>query len=62
MLNDGSTDPNQVEGGPGEDVFVLGQTAEKFLLVMRSEVLADGDRLLGRGLVEGNSLGPVVAL
>jgi hypothetical protein len=29
---------------------------------MRSEVFADGDRLLGRGLVEGNSLGPVVAL
>jgi hypothetical protein len=29
---------------------------------MRSEVFADGDRLLGRGLVEGNGLGPVVAL
>jgi hypothetical protein len=29
---------------------------------MRSEVFADGDRLLGRCLVEGNSLGPVVAL
>jgi hypothetical protein len=29
---------------------------------MRGEVFADGDRLLGRGLVEGNSLGPVVAL
>jgi hypothetical protein len=29
---------------------------------MQSEVFADGDRLLGRGLVEGNSLGPVVAL
>jgi hypothetical protein len=29
---------------------------------MRSEVFADGDCLLGRGLVEGNSLGPVVAL
>jgi hypothetical protein len=62
VLNDGSADPDQVEGGPGEDVFVLGQTAEEFLLVMRSEVFADGDRLLGRGLVEGNSLGPVVAL
>ena len=62
VLNDGSADPDQVEGGPGEDVFVLGQTAEEFLLVMRSEVFVDGDRLLGRGLVEGNSLGPVVAL
>jgi hypothetical protein len=29
---------------------------------MRSEVFADSDCLLGRGLVEGNSLGPVVAL
>jgi hypothetical protein len=29
---------------------------------MRSEVFADGDCLLGRGLVEGNSLGSVVAL
>jgi hypothetical protein len=62
VLDDGSADPDQVEGGPGEDVFVFGQTAEELLLVMRSEVFADGDRLLGRGLVEGNSLGPVVAL
>jgi hypothetical protein len=29
---------------------------------MRSEVFADGNRLLGGCLVEGNSLGPVVAL
>jgi hypothetical protein len=29
---------------------------------MRSEVFADGNRLLGRCLVEGNSLGPIVAL
>jgi hypothetical protein len=29
---------------------------------MRSEVFADGDCLLGRCLVEGNSLGPIVAL
>jgi hypothetical protein len=62
VLNDRSADPDQVEGGPGEDVFVLGQTAEEFLLVMRSEVFANGDRLLGRGLVEGNILGLVVAL
>jgi hypothetical protein len=62
VLNYGSADPYQVEGGPGEDVFVLGQAEEEFLLVMRSEVFADGDCLLGRGLVEGNSLGPIVAL
>jgi hypothetical protein len=29
---------------------------------MRSEVFADSHYLLGRGLVEGDSLGPVVAL
>jgi hypothetical protein len=29
---------------------------------MRSEVFADGDSLLGCRLVEGDSLGPVVAL
>jgi hypothetical protein len=62
VLDDGATDSDQVEGGPGEDIFILGQTAEESLLVMRSEVFADGDRLLGRCLVEGNSLGPVVAL
>ena len=29
---------------------------------MRSEVFADSDCLLGRGLIEGDSLGPVLAL
>jgi hypothetical protein len=62
VLDDGATDSDQVEGGPGEDVFIVGQTAKESLLVVRSEVFADGDRLLGCCLVEGNSLGPVVAL
>jgi hypothetical protein len=62
VLDDGATDSDQVEGGPGEDIFILGQTADESILVMRSEVFADGNRLLGRCLVEGNSLGPVVAL
>jgi hypothetical protein len=62
VLDDGTTDSDQVEGGPGEDVFILGQTAEESLLVLRNEVFADGDRLFGRCLVEGNILGPVVAL
>jgi hypothetical protein len=62
VLDDGATDSDQVEGEPGEDVFILGQTAEESLLVMRSEVFADCDCLLGRCLVEENSLGPVVAL
>jgi hypothetical protein len=62
VLDDGATDSDQVEGGPGEDVFILGQTAEESRLVMRSEVFADGDSLLGCRLVEGDILGPVVAL
>jgi hypothetical protein len=62
VLDDRATDSDQVEGGPGEDVFIFGQTAEESLLIMRSEVFADDDRLLGRCLVEGNSLGPIVAL
>src|SRR5690349_6554263 len=56
VLDDRATDSDQVEGGLGEDVFIFGQIAEESLLVMRSEVFADDDRLLGRCLVEGNSL------
>ena len=62
MLNYGSADSDQVEGGPGEDIFILGQAAEEFLFFMRGEVFADSDCLLGRGLIEGGSLGPVLAL
>ena len=62
VLNYGSADSDQVEGRPGEDIFILGQAGEEFLLFMRGEVFADSDCLLGRGLIEGDSLGPVVAL
>jgi hypothetical protein len=62
VLNYGLADSDQVEGRPGEDIFILGQAAEEFLLFMRGEVFADSDSLLGRGLIEGYSLGPVVAL
>jgi hypothetical protein len=62
MLDDRATDSDQVEGGLGEDIFIFGQTVEESLLVMRSEVFANDDRLFGRCLVEGNSLGPIVAL
>jgi hypothetical protein len=62
VLDDRATDSDQVEGGPGEDVLIFGQTGEESLLVMRGEVFAYDDRLLGRCLVKGNSLGPIVAL
>jgi hypothetical protein len=62
VLDDGATDSDQVESGPGEDVFILGQAGEESLLIVRSEVFAYIDCLLGRCLVKRNSLGPVVAL
>jgi hypothetical protein len=62
VLNDGATDSDQVEGGPGEDVLVSGETGDEFLLVLRGQVFAYYDRLLGRRRVEGNCLRPVVAL
>jgi hypothetical protein len=48
VLDDRATDSNQVEGGPGEDVLIFGQTGEESLLVVRGEVFAYDDRLLGR--------------
>jgi hypothetical protein len=62
VLDDRATNSDQVEGGLGEDVFIFGQTAEESFLIMRSEVFVDDDRLLGRCLVEGSILGPIVAL
>jgi hypothetical protein len=62
MLDDGAAHSDQVEGGPGEDVFVSGGTEDEFLLVLRSQVFAYYNRLLGRCWVEGNCLRIVVAL
>jgi hypothetical protein len=62
MLDDGVADFDQVEGGPGEDVLVSGETGDEFLLVMRSQVFAYYDRLLGCRRVEGNYLRSGVAL
>jgi hypothetical protein len=33
MLDEGATDPDQVEAGPGEDVLISGETGDEFLLV-----------------------------
>jgi hypothetical protein len=62
MLDDGATDSDQVEGRPGEDVLVSRETEDEFLLVLRSQVFAYNDWLLGRRRVEGNCLRSVVAL
>jgi hypothetical protein len=62
VLDDGAADSDQVEGRPGEDVLVSGETGDEFLLVLRSQVFAYYNRLLGRCRVEGNCLRTVVAL
>jgi hypothetical protein len=62
VLDDGATDSNQVEGRSGEDVLISGETGDEFLLVLRSQVFANDDCLLGRCWVKGNCLRSVVAL
>jgi hypothetical protein len=62
VLNNGATDSDQVEGGPGEDVLIFGETGDESRLVLRSEVLAYDDRLLRCCLVEGDCLRPIIAL
>ena len=62
VLDDGAADSDQVEGRLGEDVLVSGETGDEFLLVLRSQVFAYNDCLLGRRRVEGNCLRSVVAL
>ena len=62
VLNDGATDFDQVEGEPGEDVLVSGETGDEFLLISRGQVFAYHDRLLGRRRIEGNCLRSVIAL
>jgi hypothetical protein len=62
VLNDGAADSDQVEGGPSEDVLILEETAYEFLLVLRGQVFAYDDRLLGRCQIEWNYLHSIVAL
>jgi hypothetical protein len=62
MLDDGATDSDQVEGRPGEDILVPGETGDEFLLILRSQVFAYNDCLLGRRRVKGNYLHSVIAL
>jgi hypothetical protein len=62
VLDDGATDSDQVEGGPGEDVLVSRGIGDEFLLVLRSQVFAYNDCLLGRRRVEANCLRSIVAL
>jgi hypothetical protein len=62
MFDDSATDSDQVEGRPGEDVLISGKIGDESLLVLRSQVIAYVDRLLGRCLVKGNCLRSIVAL
>jgi hypothetical protein len=62
VFDDSATDYDQVEGGPGEDVLVPGETGDESLLVLRSQVFAYDDRLLRCCLVKRNCLRAIVAL
>jgi hypothetical protein len=62
VLYDGAADPNQIEGGPSEDVLVLGDVRDEFFLISRGQVFTYYDRLLRRSRVEGYHLRFVVAL
>jgi hypothetical protein len=61
MFDDSATDADQVEGRPGEDVLIFGETGDESLFVMRRKVFAYDDRLLGRSLVKGNCFHAIVA-
>jgi hypothetical protein len=62
VLDDGATDSGQVKGRLGEDVLISGEAGDEFLLVLRSQVFAYDDRLLGHCLVKGDCLCSIVAL
>jgi hypothetical protein len=62
VLDDSATDSDQVEGRPGKDVLISRKTGDESLLVLRSQVFAYEDGLLGRGWVKGDRLRSVVAL
>jgi hypothetical protein len=62
VLEDGATDPNQIEGGPSKDILVSGETGNGFFLVSRGQVFAYYNRLSRHCRVEGYRLRSVVAL
>jgi hypothetical protein len=62
VLDDGAADPDQIEGGPSEDVLVSGETRDEFFLISRGQVFAYYDRLFRRCWVEGYRFRSVVAL
>jgi hypothetical protein len=62
VLDDGAADSDQVECRPGEDVLIPREAGDEILLVLRSQVFAYYNRLLGRCRVEGNCLRTVVTL
>jgi hypothetical protein len=62
VFDDSATDSDQVEGRPGKDVLISGKIGDESLLVLRSQVFAYDDRLLGRCWVKGDRLCSVIAL
>jgi hypothetical protein len=62
VLDHGAADPDQIEGGPSEDVLVSGEIRDEFFLVSRGHVFAYYDHLLRHCRVKGYRLRSVVAL
>jgi hypothetical protein len=62
VLDDGATDPDQIEGGPSKDILVSGETRNEFFLVSRGQVFTYYNYLSRRCRVEGYRLRSVIAL
>ena len=62
VLDDGAADLDQIEGGPSEDVLVLGETGNEFFLVSRGQVFAYYNHLFRRYRVEGYRLRSIITL
>jgi hypothetical protein len=62
VLDDGTADLDQIEGGPSEDILVVGETGKEFFLISQCQVFADYYCLLRCCWVEGYCHRPIVAL
>jgi hypothetical protein len=62
VLDDGATDPDQIQGGPSKDILVLGETRNEFFLISQGQVIAYYNCLSRRCRVEGYRLRSVIAL
>jgi hypothetical protein len=62
VIDDGAADPDQIEGGPSEDILVSGETGNEFFLISRGQIFAYYNGLPRRCQIEGYRLRFVVAI